>query len=116
MSFIRIKTVRKNGRVYQYRYRQTNVRIGKKVKSLMEYLGRATFGGGAVDDEERKRREYQAHYEQSMQSLARDEAAFFKWQKETFGETAEERDKRETDEARFSQEKFLQDTATYGKS
>ena len=39
MGFLRIKTIRKNGRTYRYLYYQHNVRIGKKVKSLMRFIG-----------------------------------------------------------------------------
>ena len=39
MAFIRIKIIRKNGKTYRYRYLQHNVRIGKKVKSFMRFLG-----------------------------------------------------------------------------
>ena len=39
MSFLRIKSVKKNGRSYKYLYRQTSIREGKKVRSKMEYLG-----------------------------------------------------------------------------
>jgi hypothetical protein len=39
MSFLRIKTVKGK----QYLYRQTSVSEGKKVRSIMEYLG--SFGG-----------------------------------------------------------------------
>jgi hypothetical protein len=48
MSFIRIKTIQKNGRSYKYLYRQTSIREGKKVRSKMEYLG-AINGGPGVD-------------------------------------------------------------------
>lgn len=36
--FLRTKTVRKDGRVYQYTYWQQSVRLGKRVKSL--HLGK----------------------------------------------------------------------------
>jgi hypothetical protein len=38
MSFLRIKTVTKNGKTYRYLVRQTNVRKGKKVYSIMEHI------------------------------------------------------------------------------
>jgi hypothetical protein len=43
MSFFRIKTVNKNGKSYKYLYRQTSVREGPKVRSIMEYFG--SFNG-----------------------------------------------------------------------
>ena len=39
MSFFRVKTVNKNGKSYKYLYRQTSVREGPKVRSVMEYFG-----------------------------------------------------------------------------
>jgi hypothetical protein len=39
MSFFRIKTVNKNGKSYRYLYKQTSVRDGPKVRSIMEYMG-----------------------------------------------------------------------------
>lgn len=39
MSFYRIKIVKKNGKTYSYLVRQTNVRKGKKVYSIMEHIG-----------------------------------------------------------------------------
>jgi len=42
--FIRIKTVRKNGKEYKYKYLQHNYRVGKKVKSKMTYLGAVETG------------------------------------------------------------------------
>lgn len=39
MSFFRTKTITKNGKKYSYLYRQTSVREGKRVRSVMEYLG-----------------------------------------------------------------------------
>jgi hypothetical protein len=38
MSFLRIKTITKNGKTYRYLVRQTNVRKGKKVYSIMEHI------------------------------------------------------------------------------
>jgi hypothetical protein len=38
MSFLRIKTINKKGRSYKYLVRQTNVRKGKKVYSIMEHI------------------------------------------------------------------------------
>jgi hypothetical protein len=38
MSFLRIKTITKNGKTYRYLVRQTNVRKGKRVYSIMEHL------------------------------------------------------------------------------
>jgi hypothetical protein len=43
MSFHRIKTIKGK----QYLYRQTSVRKGKKVRSIMEYIG--AVGGGVVN-------------------------------------------------------------------
>jgi hypothetical protein len=37
--YIVIKTIRKNGREYQYRYEQTSYRVGKRVKTKSRYLG-----------------------------------------------------------------------------
>ncbi len=37
--YIVIKTVRKNGREYQYRYAQESYRVGKRVKTKSRYLG-----------------------------------------------------------------------------
>lgn len=37
--YIVIKTVRKNGREYQYRYEQTSYRVGKRVRTKSRYLG-----------------------------------------------------------------------------
>lgn len=37
--YIVIKTVRKSGREYQYRYAQTSYRVGKRVKTKSRYLG-----------------------------------------------------------------------------
>jgi hypothetical protein len=37
-SFLRIKTTTKNGKKYKYLVRQTNVRKGKKVHSIMEHI------------------------------------------------------------------------------
>lgn len=37
--YIVIKTVRKHGREYQYRYEQTSYRVGKRVKTKSRYLG-----------------------------------------------------------------------------
>jgi hypothetical protein len=37
--YIVIKTVRKNGREYQYRYEQISYRVGKRVKTKSRYLG-----------------------------------------------------------------------------
>src|SRR5450755_2652626 len=40
MSFFRIKTVKtKSGKTLSYLYRQTSVRDGQKVRSIMEYFG-----------------------------------------------------------------------------
>jgi hypothetical protein len=65
MSYYRTKTIK--GRTYLYR--QTSVREGKKVRMISEYLGSIglSVGGSA---EQKKRREYQAHYDQAMRSLA----------------------------------------------
>jgi hypothetical protein len=41
MSFTRIRTIKGK----QYLYRQTSLRVGKKVRSQMEYLGRASACG-----------------------------------------------------------------------
>jgi hypothetical protein len=38
MSFLRIKTITKNGKTYRYLVQQTNVRKGKKVYSIMEHI------------------------------------------------------------------------------
>jgi hypothetical protein len=38
MTFLRIKTITKNGKTYRYLVRQTNVRRGKKVYSIMEHI------------------------------------------------------------------------------
>ncbi len=46
MSFLRIKTITKNGRKYSYLVRQTNVRRGKKVYSIMEHI--CGFGMAAL--------------------------------------------------------------------
>jgi hypothetical protein len=43
MSFIRLKTIKGK----QYAYRQTSVRKGKKVRSIMEYI--SVVGGGVVN-------------------------------------------------------------------
>jgi hypothetical protein len=43
MSFIRTKTIKGK----QYLYRQISVRKGKKVRSIMEYIG--AVGGAAVN-------------------------------------------------------------------
>src|SRR5690348_2858529 len=37
--YIVIKTVKKNGRAYQYRYEQTSYRVGKRVRTKSRYLG-----------------------------------------------------------------------------
>lgn len=37
--YIVIKTVKKNGRSYQYRYEQTSYRVGKRVRTKSRYLG-----------------------------------------------------------------------------
>jgi hypothetical protein len=40
MSFFRVKTVTKpNEKKYSYLYKQTSVRDGQKVRSIMEYFG-----------------------------------------------------------------------------
>jgi len=39
MSFFRIKTIGKNGRSHRYLYKQTSVRDGGKVRSIIEYWG-----------------------------------------------------------------------------
>ena len=44
--FIRIKRVKKNGKVYEYRIKQHSVRVGKKVKSV--YMGRADEVSGFI--------------------------------------------------------------------
>jgi hypothetical protein len=37
--YIVIKTVKKNGRTYQYRYEQTSYRVAKRVRTKSRYLG-----------------------------------------------------------------------------
>lgn len=46
MSFLRIKTITKNGKTYRYLVKQTNVRKGKKVYSIMEHI--CGFGAALV--------------------------------------------------------------------
>src|SRR5450631_871003 len=54
MSFFRIKTVTKpNGKKYSYLYRQTSVRDGQKVRSLMEYFG--SFNGKDIQESTKNR-------------------------------------------------------------
>jgi hypothetical protein len=110
MSYLRVKTIK--GR--QYLYRQTSVRERKKVRTISEYLGcvSSVTQGRANTKEKKKRREYQEHYNREMRTVARDEARFAKWLRKTYGETGEERAKRVADEAKFSQERFLNETET----
>jgi hypothetical protein len=89
MSFIRIKSVKKNGRTYRYRYRQTSVREGKRVRSIMEYLGPAEPRG--------------------LRAAERHAKKVDAYQKATFGETGEERAQREK-ASHFDQAEFLKDT------
>jgi hypothetical protein len=109
MSFLRVKTIK--GR--RYLYRQTSVRKGKKVTTISEYLGAigSVLRGGGETEEAKKRREYQEYYNRSLRSAAREDARFEEWQRKTYGETGAERAKREAEEAKFSQEKFLNETA-----
>ena len=109
MSYLRIRTIK--GR--RYLYRQTSVRKGKKVTTISEYLGAVGcfMRGGGESEEEKKRREYQDYYNRSLRSAAREDARFEEWQRKTYGETGAERAKREAEEAKFSQEKFLNETA-----
>jgi hypothetical protein len=103
MSFIRTKTITKNGRSYSYRYRQTNVRMGKKVRSKMEYLGRAStssFGGMSADDRQAR----------ALATADRMAAEMDRYQRATFGETGEERAARDAKGENFNQETFLEET------
>jgi hypothetical protein len=52
-ELFRIKTVNKNGRSYKYLYRQTNVREGPKVRSIMEYFG--SFHGRDIPESTKNR-------------------------------------------------------------
>lgn len=88
MSFIRVKTI-KNRR---YLYRQTSVREGKKVRSIMEYLG-------AVDRQDR-----------ALATAERMAGEMDAYQRSTFGETGQERADREKQEGQFDQAEFLVDT------
>jgi len=94
MSFERIKTIVKGGRSYSYRYRQTSVRVGKKVHSKMEYLG--AVGG----------------HRPGLASAERQAKQMDAYQRATFGETGEERAAREAKEKNFDQETFLEETQT----
>lgn len=82
-----IKTVNKR----RYVYLQHSFRVGKKVKTESFYIGR--------DDERR-----------AMATLERENKELDAWQRKTFGETGAERQAREAQAAKFSQEDFLKDT------
>ena len=99
MSFIRTKTIKGK----QYLYRQTNVRVGKKVRSIMEYIG-TTSGcapGGVTD-----------RHDRALAMAERMAKEMDAYQRATFGETGEERASREAKEMQFDQHKFLEDTQT----
>jgi hypothetical protein len=54
MSFFRIKTVKtKSGKTLSYLYRQTSVRDGQKVRSIMEYFG--SFNGKDIQESTKNR-------------------------------------------------------------
>lgn len=83
MSFYRIKSINKNGKTYYYWVRQTNVRRGKKVYSIMEHIGGflmaaaspgkpGGFGGNRPTD-----KRHIKHQEESDRELfAKDRARF----------------------------------------
>jgi hypothetical protein len=99
MSFTRIRT----NKGKQYLYRQTSVREGKKVRSKMEYLGRAStssFGGLIAHDRQ----------DRALATAERMAAEIDAYQRAKFGETGEERAARETKENRFDQGTFLEET------
>jgi hypothetical protein len=99
MSFIRTKTIKGK----QYLYRQTNVRVGKKVRSIMEYMG-TTSGcapGGVTDRRDR-----------ALATAERMAKEIDAYQRATFGETGDERASREAKEKQFDQDKFLEETQT----
>jgi hypothetical protein len=98
MSFFRIKTITKGGRSYSYRYRQTSVREGKRVRSIMEYLGPVTGHRPGIACAERTAKEMNAY------------------QRATFGETADERAARDSKGGQFNQEAFLEEGQEAEKS
>jgi hypothetical protein len=90
--FLRIKTIKKNGRSYRYLYREERVREGKRVRSISTYLG-------ACDPRQ----------DRAIASADRQAAKTDAYQREHFGETGQERADREA-AAQFSQESFLEAT------
>jgi hypothetical protein len=102
MSFVRIKSITKNGRTYRYAYRQTSVRVGKKVRSIMEYIGPASGGTSLSGLSDRQDRALA-----TAERMAKEMDAY---QRVTFGETGEERAAREAQAAQFDQDKFLEAT------
>lgn len=102
MSFIRIKTIKKkDGRTYQYAYRQTSIRAGKKVRSLMEYIG--PVGGSA-------RHSSEARQDRALATAERMAKEMDAYQRATFGETGGELAAREMQERQFDQAQFLEAT------
>jgi hypothetical protein len=81
MSFLRIKTITKNGKTYKYIVRQTNVRKGKKVYSIMEHIcgfgmsmlspgGSGSFSGHRPTDKRQIRDQEQADRELFVKNRA----------------------------------------------
>ena len=106
MSFERIKTIKKR----QYRYLQTSIREGTKVRSVMKYLGPASGGsaGGDRDPADDKR-------DRALASAERQAKKMDAYQRARFGESGEERAAREAKGNNFNQEAFLEETQTQSR-
>lgn len=97
MAYVVIKTVR--GR--RYRYLQRSWREGKRVRTESKYLGPANHfvtGSRRKSTKRRRRSQIQGYEARNMATLSREAADFDEWQRNTYGETGQERAERERSE------------------
>jgi hypothetical protein len=108
--YIVFKTIR--GR--RYRYLQRSWREGKRVRTQSKSLG--PVDGGECYSADYDPILQERIYNMAMASLERDNKKFDEWQRQTFGETGAEKQAREHQESKFSQDKFLEQTAEVTKT